>query len=424
MSHPKRRATAGSFQPIQFTPKVFAASITGLFLAVLAFSQAAASTGIVIDTFRPMGGSFFSWRAGQTMLAVSLYKDRTKKFSPEKLVESGRTGLGYAPLSSRSLWMVGKGFEERGDLDRARKVMRRAEAVTRRDAVVQLWLAEDALVHRTAIAPALRHYDLIIRSEPKANADVLTRLAAIMVTPQSRRYLQPYVRDDNPWFPALLTNAANSLPRAEPVGRLLLERGTKAPNLPELEPVYAQLVSRLVSEGATDVAVRLYPMLPNGKRAALANVGGIVDGKPAVGYPPFVWAFGAENAGATPVSVASGKNGVEFYGASGTVGVAATKLVAPDGLAQLRWRVHERTANLQSSASWNATCVLGRSKGTTKASVNMLDKSLPLKKTISMQLPSDCDVVRIDLRIAGGIGTGPATLIVTDLGLVAASPAG
>jgi hypothetical protein len=54
----------------------------------------------------------------------------------------------------------------------------------------------------------------------------------------------------------------------------------------------------------------------------------------------------------------------------------------------------------------------------------MLDKSLPLKKTISMQLPSDCDVVRIDLRIAGGIGTGPATLIVTDLGLVAASPAG
>lgn len=407
--------------PLRLTPKLFLSLLAALVLAVLAFSQTAASTGIRIDGFRPLGGSFFAWRSGQNMLAVELL-DKSKKLDVDRLIESGRGGLGYAPLSSRSLWMVGKGYEAQKNLKAARRVMARATQITRRDAAVQLWLAEDSF-RRSQIAEGLRHYDLIIRSEPAASAEILPRLSAVMVAPQGRRYLQRYVGGDNPWYPALLRTAVDTLPKAEPIGRLLIENGAKAPINPELEPVYAKLVSRLVDEGAQDVALRLYPLLPNGKVVALSNVSGVVDGKLDTGYPPFIWSFANDAFGAALVSLGNSGNGLEFYGASGTIGMAASKLIAPKSASQLRWRVHDRTANLQSAAAWVATCVAGKSKGVQESSINLLDQAVPLNKTLSMKLPANCDVVRLDMRVAGGIGTAPASLIVGNLALVDAASA-
>ena len=35
-----------------------------------------------------------------------------------------------------------------------------------------------------------------------------------------------------------------------------------------------------------------------------------------------------------------------------------------------------------------------------------------------MPLPANCNVVRIDMRVAGGIGTNPVSLIVEDLAML------
>lgn len=417
----ERRGSTRDALAAGLTPGIIVALFAGLLAAILAFSQAAASTGIVIDTFRPLGGGFFSWRSGQNQLAQKLY-DKRGKVDAKLLFATGRTGLDYAPLSARSLWMVGKGYEAKADLPHARQAMLRAERITRREAAVQLWLAEDAL-RREQIAVGLHHYDLIIRSRPEAMQEILPRLAAIMVAPAGRRYLQPYIREGNPWFPELLAMAVDRLPQAEPVGRLLVERKAKAPDLPQLDPVYAQLVSKLVSQGADDVALRLYPLLPSGNTTVLADVSGVVDGQPVKGYPPFVWQFGNDAYGATLVSVDSGGAGIEFYGASGTVGVAATKLVAPKTSSQFRWRVRERTPNLQSSATWVATCLSGRSEGARVTSVNLLDARTPANRDMVMSLPTGCDIVRLDMRIVGGIGTNPASLIVSGLSLGKAAAA-
>lgn len=407
---------AGSVVPPSVTPALVVALFGGLLGGVLAFSQVAASTGIVIDSFRPLGGVFFSWRSGQTQLARSLHDGRSK-VDPKLLMKSGRIGLSYAPLSARSLWMVGKGYEAKGNIAGARKAMGRAETITRRDAAVQLWLSEDA-IRQKSIDAALLHYDLIIRSTPEARPEILPRLAALMVAPLGRKYLLSYARPDNPWFPDLLATAVERLPRAEPIGLLLLERQAKAPNLPQLEPVYSKLVAKLVSEGAHDVALDLYPLLPRGNVAVLRNISGVVDGKSLTGYAPFTWDFAVEDYGATLISAGAGQAGIEFYGASGTIGVAASKLVAPGNAKLMRWRIEERSPNLQSSASWVATCLSGPAEGARQTSTNLLDKSAPTGKDLTMALPANCDVVRLDLRIAGGIGTNPASLIVTRLALV------
>ncbi len=282
-----QREAGGS--PLRLTARTFVALLCGLLLSVLAFSQAAASTDIKLEAFRPLGGSFFSWRSSQRDLAVDLFAKR-KKVDAERLIQSGRTGLTYAPLSARSLWMVGKGYEEQRKLGAAERVMARAQTISRRDAAVQLWLAEDAF-RREEIAKGLAHYDLIMRSQPDTTDEILPRLAAIMVAPLGRRYLLPYARQSNPWFSPLLTTAANNLPKAEPVGKLLIERRAKAPAIKELEQTYAGLMNKMVNEGAVDTALRVYPLLPNSKKEVLSNISGIVDGKVAEGYPPFIWSL-------------------------------------------------------------------------------------------------------------------------------------
>ncbi|ODU27609.1 MAG: hypothetical protein ABS88_15890 [Sphingopyxis sp. SCN 67-31] len=394
----------------------------GLLLSVLAFSQAAASIGIKLDTFRPLGGSFFSWRSAQRDLAIELFQKRKKLPDAAKLVRSGHMGLRYTPLSARSVWLVGKGLEARKDFEGARRVMADAERITRRDTAVQLWLAEDAF-RRSSIAGGLAHYDLIMRVEPATQPEILPRLAAVMVAPEGRRYLQPYIRANNSWFRPLLIAAVNGLPRAEPAARLLIERRAKAPAIAELEPAYAKLVTRLVDEGSVDVALRLYPLLPNGKPDALGDVSGVTKNGLVTGYPPFIWSLANDSFGATLVSVDAKGSGIEFYGSSGTVGMAASKLVTPGAASQLRWRVYDRSTNLQSAATWIVTCVAGKAKGAAQTSVNLLDAATPLNKMMAMPLPSDCDVVRLDMRIAGGIGTNPASLIVGDLELAKAATA-
>ena len=117
---------------MKLTPSIFVGLVAGLFLAVLAFSQAAASVGLSIDSFRPLGGSFFSWRAGQTKaaLAISSQGSRVNVAAAQRL---GRETLVHAPLTPRSLWLIGKSMEIGGAQSKARKAMLQAERLSRRD---------------------------------------------------------------------------------------------------------------------------------------------------------------------------------------------------------------------------------------------------------------------------------------------------
>lgn len=390
----------------------------GLILAVLAFSQAAASVGIAISTFRPLGAGFFSWSTGQTILGLRLY-DKGRPMPPvATLFDAGRTGLRYDPLSSQSLWLIGKGYELNRQPQAAARVMRRAAKMTRRDAAVQMWLGDAALA-KGDVAAGLYHLDMIARTTPDATGDVITRLTAIVAAPQGRRYLLPYIRDDNPWLTALMGTAVTSSPRATPLARLLIERKRPAPVLPELEPIYQELVKRLAGEGALDVARQLYPLLPGVDRRALTSFSGVNAGQPMVGYPPFIWSFPDSDAQSGDlVGLDDGSTGMELSGASGTVGYAATKMLSVKPGARLHWSVHQRSTNLQSEASWVATCLNGPATGAEVRSVNLLAAGVPMDKPMEMAVPQGCDLVRVDLRIAGGIGREPASITFADMRLI------
>jgi hypothetical protein len=398
------------------TPTIFGGLVAGLLLAVLTFSQAAASVGLSIDSFRPLGGSFFSWRAGQTRAAVAVAAQgsRVNSVAARRL---GREALVHAPLTPRSLWLIGKSMEIEGQQTKARNAMLQAERISRRDGAVQLWLGADRL-RAGKIASGLRHFDLMIRADGEAAAAVIPRMALIILAPEGRRHLAPYIRENNPWLSHLFQVAATDLPRAAPMAQLLIDRRQKAPDVANGRFVYSTLMTRLIAEGSYSSALRLYPLLPGSNRDSLRNVSGTMNGKLDEGYPPFVWAFSDGSAqGGEFVSVEGGGTGIDIFGSPGTLGVAAIKLVAIKPGDALYWQVADRASNLDGSATWVATCLAGPSAKKKTESANMLSASVPQNKMLKMAMPSGCDLVRLDMRVAGGIGRDPTNLTISALKL-------
>jgi hypothetical protein len=401
---------------IKLTPSIFVGLVAGLVLAVLAFSQAAASVGLSIDSFRPLGGSFFSWRAGQTNAAraISSQGSRVNSTAARRL---GRETLVHAPLTPRSLWLIGKSMEIGGAQSKARKAMLQAERLSRRDSAVQLWLGID-LLRSGNIASGLRHFDLMIRGDSEAANAVVPRMALIILAPEGRRQLAPYIRENNPWLPHLFQVAVTDLPRSAPMAQLLIDRRKKAPDIENGQYVYSTLMTRLIAEGSYSSALQLYPLLPGSHRNTLRNVSGTVGGELDEGYPPFVWTFSDGGAhGGEFVAVEGGGTGIDIFGSPGTVGVAAVKLVAVNPGDALYWQVADRTSNLDSSATWVATCLAGASAKKKIESANMLSASVPQNKMLKMAMPSGCELVRLDMRVAGGIGRDPTNLTISALRL-------
>ena len=403
----------------KFTSKLFFGWLSGLFLAVLAFSQASASVGLAINSFRPLGAGFFSWRSGQMRLSIKIFESASKA-SAKQAVNTGRAILTLAPLTPRSLWLVGRGLEIQGDLPAARRAMLQAHRVSRRDGAVELWLGVDNL-RRTKATAGLRHFDLMMRGDRQAGTAVMPQLALVLASPEGRRALAPYIEDDNPWLLDLLHAAATNLPRAAPLAITLIDRKKEAPDIRYVRPVYAALLKRLVRERDYQLALKLYPLLPGSDERALREVDPTGDETSDGGYPPFVWDFPDGSVqGGNVVAVDRGRTGLDIFGSPGTVGVAASKLVAPNGATHLLWRIDDRVANVQGSARWEAVCLIGARKRMTTRSIDLLDSKVPLNRIMKMPLPEKCELLQLDMRIAGGIGRSPATILVSNLELSSA----
>jgi hypothetical protein len=402
-------------------PSTISGLFFGMLLAVLTFSHVAATIGLSLNSFRPLGGAFFSMRGGQNKLIADLYQ-RRDRVAPHALLDGGRKALVHAPLSGRSLWLVGMGHDLAGRPAAAARAMNQAVRISRRDSAVQLWLGTQRL-QRSEVAPALRHFDLMIRANRDAAGVIIPRMAQVIRSPEGRRFLRPYIRSNNGWAVDLLRNAVETLPTSAPIAALLIERKKPAPKIDGAAEVYARLVERLVEESSYREALTLFPLLPDARRETLTTVEGLIDGKVDAAYPPFAWKFPIGTAQGGAFVGTDAEVGLDLFADAGTVGVAATKLVTPVGKNRLTWTVDERTANLQSEAHWVATCLMGKGVGDRVQSVDLLSNRVPLDQKFSLALPDHCELVRLDLRMAGGIGQSGSNLIISRLSLISLATA-
>jgi hypothetical protein len=410
MSGRARGATLKS----RFSPRFFVASLLGCLGAVLAFSQAAASVGLPIDAFRPLGAGFFSMRAVQAEASKEIVEGGPRS-DPRNVAMVGQKGLFYAPLNTRALWLVGQSFDALGSTAKARAAMLQAERVSRRDAAVQLWLGTDGLKAGNS-EQGLRHFDMMIRTNYRAAEFVTPELAKLVVYPDGRKKLAPYIRKDNAWLNSFLWAAAYQLPDAEPLAKLLIEDVKIVPDVTGARGIYGYLLQKLVRQGEYRLASALYPRLPGVDATDLGTLDALSAGQ---AYPPFTWEFPeASSQSGSIVNVGADRLGFEFYAAPGTAGIAASKLVALDGPTALKWQVLDAESNLQSGANWVATCLIGKSVGVKVRSSNFLSGERTKTSSLSMPLPVNCDLVRVDAEISGGIGRAQASVVVADIKIV------
>ncbi len=379
----------------------FAVLLAGLITAVLSVAQSASLIGIPLPVFRPLGTPFYAWRADQALLSEELIREGNTPV-PQQLVASGREDLEHSPTSARAMWVLAKGLEAEGDDAGARRVMTRAESLTRRDGAVQLWLGSDSL-RRRDVATGLYHFDKMLRSNPEAAQLMLPRMVTIIAAPEGRVALRPYIRAENSWYEGMLAAAVQSqLPAADVAG--LLSSAAAVPDSRSARALYRSLVAKLAEQRAYESLLQIWPKLPGASQEVWQSVQ-LRAVKEDDTYPPVDWSFPSfGDRRAELQNLGTGDFGIVAFASSGTTGVTASKLLRLSGRNPFfEWRVVEQSTNLGASAYWQATCVSDRGSGESIKSVDLLGEDQRGRRA-RMTLPTDCPLVRIDLYMSGGIG--------------------
>lgn len=386
-----------------------------LVVAILAFAQASARVGLTLPLFEPLGHSFHAWE-GPLKLAEAAAVTRTpppRHLSPQ-LIAQGQSALASEPLSSNAIRAIGLGRDLVGDRDGARRAMRAADAMSRRDGVAQLWLINDA-IRRNRPAETLAHYDALLRTTPEVGEQLLVQLAAVLPVPEARAILRSYMVGHNPWLEPFLGVAVARAPRSAPIAQLVIETG-RMPDQPLLRERYAGLVERLARENEFGLLRRVYPLLPGSSAESLTSVS-LSRATTEQGYAPVTWKLASEaDWGGALVPIAESRTpGLEFYALPDTRGTTGSKIITLDPARQqmLTWRLVERSRNDRASARWTARCVAGSGSGSVVRSENLA--LLAEGRAYRLRLPGGCAMIVLSMQVAGGVGRDPATFIVDRL---------
>lgn len=399
-------------RPLRLKPSLLLALLSGVFAATLALAHAAASLGIPLDPFRPLGGGFFSYKAGQARYLQQIQGEQDVAGKTSTLAYA-RNILQNAPLSARAVWLLGVGSDVPGNLPKARMLMQLATKISRREGLAQLWLAEDALKNGD-LARGMAHFDTLLRVEPELKARVLPGLSPLLAMPDGRNLLRSYGTPNSSWYPDFIAISAGVMRDATPLAEFLIDKQTYVPKDAASIEAYKVLVRKLAEANRYRELLSLYPRLPGATPERLQTLA-FSNTEGQFAYPPIDWDLLQDaDRGATPAATGNDSVGVEFVTAPGTVSTLARKLVAPSRSRTLTYRVVNAEGNDGSTAFWRATCAGSSAVAPVKSSdLFTADRG----RTQELALPSSCPLFLIEFVMSGGMGRDQAMLFVENIQL-------
>lgn len=232
------------------------------------------------------------------------------------------------PLNTDVLGTLAGLDEYQGDKDQARRLFGLSEAVSRRNALTQMWLLEDA-VSRGDIAGAVSHYDRAMRVSVDLRPALLPVLATAAENPEIGRVLSKTLAGRPLWWKDYLQLLGKSGTNAS-VMSAALQATHPNPHDAEERVLAEQVLRRMIAlkdeRGAVVVANRLQGH--GGARRTL--VGGTFESQD--GLLPFAWWFQDEaNIRAYRDVVPTGGLGLHVTTTDDTSGGAAQQLVGLAG---------------------------------------------------------------------------------------------
>lgn len=388
--------------PVRTRLKLLWAMPLAIFLAVAAFANAAARNDAAIPAFSSLGPSFYGWRAAHARAERS-FVERASPETRSNLQAISRPVAVREPLALPAWRSVALAAGQPGRHDRTRTIMRAADRLSRRDPIVQAWLIDDG-IRRSDISGTLRHFDALLRTEPEARVPLLTRLVGVLGNARARRDLARFVASDTPWYPEFAAVALQRTPRIAPLAQLLMDADA-VPDDSLLRQIYAGIVTRMVREGEFDLLRRLYPSLPGAGEDALSTLS--LTNADESSYPPIGWEMLNEPDRAAAIVDSDDGNGagaIEGVTEPLIDGLVARRLVFPPADATaITWRVIDRDGWRDSTAVLQARCL---------DAVAISGNLFAIDTAASLALPRSCPVAMVELRMFGGTGRDPATIVI------------
>jgi hypothetical protein len=339
-------------------------------------------------------------------------KDNPQFIISSRDADAARASLVRRPLNTSLLSFYGLREASIDKSGRANALMASADAVSRRDAFSQLWMIEQKS-SADDVKGAVGHYNAMLSVHPAMQATFLPVLVSAVAYPEVRSTIRPYLNPETRWSAAFLDLASQ---RAEVSQyRDLVEPIASRMRGDEYVVSNARIIFRMLQSGLSSDAEKLFSAVaPNVDVAAFRAFtpgGANLDPK----WQPLSWTLGQSD----DISASVDSDGAIDVSVAPTArGRIASRDVAviPSSIYVLGHRSIYEPGSPRASLRWSVYCV------TPDGIQPIVDRFVPANANqklahLSVEVPEDCNLVRIELSALGSEGQLSSMVKITDLTL-------
>jgi hypothetical protein len=320
------------------------------------------------------------------------------------------------PLNASLLSFYGLRAASIGQSGFANAVIASADTVSRRDAISQLWMIEQKS-GTGDVKGAVAHYNALLSVHPAMQATFLPVLVSAVAYPEVSAAIRPYLSPDTSWSAPFLDMASQRaevgqyLDLVEPIASRLRGDGYAVSN--------ARIIYRMLQSGLTGDTWKLFsavaPNVDADAFRAFAPSSANLDQK----WLPLSWTLG--QSGDISASV-DGDGIIDVTVAPTARGLIASRDVAvmPSSTYVLGHRSIYEPGSPRASLRWSVYCSVQNGPQL------IVDRFVPATATsklvqLSVEVPKNCNLVRVELSALGSEGQLSSMIKITDLAFAKAN---
>ena len=325
-----------------------------------------------------------------------------------------REALAREPTNVTAARMRAQLFAGTQDQDAALQWMLVAQALSRRELPVNVWLIEEA-ARRGDVDGALRRYDQALRTSKSAPTVLYPALVPAANEPAIREPLSRLVAQRPSWWGSYMNVLIGETTRPA-VLPVFAERLALSPSDPEHPDFFARIVSRLADGGEYQLARSMVQSVGQMPPAGTISNGSFDDEK--LGLPPFAWRL-AQNE-ATYAEFAPRPDRAERALAvtlsDGTESIAASQVVfVLPGSYRLTGEAWLEDGSRDAKLAVNVRCVEGTTNMSSNASFPLAAAPGPFSMPITA--PAACQAIELAFGIDSGGTFGDVRMMLDSIQL-------
>ena len=355
-------------------------------------------------------------RSALTLLMIEGLKD-PKVLEKQEIVDVARARLIENPLDAPAMRMLAFHYSVVGEKRKSAKLARMAVAISQRDELAQLLLAQDAAESGDGAA-AMRYFDTALRTTDRGREQIFDVLSKLGDNPEVFDALLLVANDRSAWMGDYLLYSARNSPSGPKNAARLLLAGNPQDKSGIIKNIGTDLLTLLSVRGEFDLMRPLYRLM-RGKQPDITANPRLTSATIAPQAGPFAWtaandvsvggAIGKEKGGRTVASAYASRN---------TGGVAIRRTLAlPPGAYKLTEVRRTPVESDGARAYWTMKCpALAGAPVIWTSSQDQL--AVNAKGVPGPTIGANCGVQELELNLTGGSSISGAEIVIDTFDLV------